>query len=68
MCFGMLGSEVGLRYQEQNHEGGKAEADNIQQVEPGYYIWYQSRGWLVLRWGIVISHIGSKRPELGLYE
>ena len=25
--------------------------ENIRQVGPGYYIWYQSRGWLVLRWG-----------------
>jgi len=29
----------------------KAKTDNIRQVGPGYYIWYQSRGRLVLRWG-----------------
>jgi len=48
--------------QEQNRKGdlgrslgngwtGKPKADNIQHVGPGRYIWYQSRGRLVLRWG-----------------
>jgi hypothetical protein len=35
----------------------RPKADNIQHVGLGYYIWYQSRGRLVLRWGDCdISH------------
>jgi len=48
--------------QDQNREGdlgrspengwtGRPKANNIQHVGAGCYIWYQSRGRLVLRWG-----------------
>jgi hypothetical protein len=33
---------MGLCHREQNREGGRPKADNIQQVGPGCYIWYQS--------------------------
>ena len=46
-----------------NEWTGRPKADNIQHVRPGCYIWYQSRGWLVLRWGIVISKIRSKHSR-----
>jgi len=62
-------------YQEQNREGdlgrspgigwtGRSKVNNIQHVGPGRYIWYQSRGRLILKCrDCKRSHIGSERPE-----
>jgi hypothetical protein len=65
MCFGASGSEVSSHHQQQNCEAVRPKADNIWQVRPGCYTWYQSRGRLVLRWrGIVISEASVQSQGL----
>jgi hypothetical protein len=51
MCLGCLAQKRARVTRNKTVRAVRPKADNIRQVGLGYYIWYQSRGRLVLMWG-----------------